>query len=325
MSVEDRDWRRSWLPVDSCRAHEGDRTVKRQLPERLIYSRPDQIRCYIVTAQNKLMISQQFMDSQTMEEKETSSHHSFATRSKVSASSKCFNRSSSSSVAAIRARAEAEAAKAKLEFAEKEMEMKMAMAQLDAEKACLDACLDVLDVRRSAAVALAKAEALAAILEDDKETSCKLGSLLENQSHDSSQRVVEYIQKQAELQARHLTPELQHMDLAPTENLVQSGPCTDKVPSTIVDLSHQHMPSVKREESDIKVSAAKLSSDKQQPSKKWLVTVSKAFAPSQVIFIALLLIRTSTQIHSSGPISIILTNMKTLTYMHSLLMQLHNR
>ena len=48
----------------------------------------------------------------------------------------------------------------------------------------------------------------------------------------------EYVQEQAELQAKQLTPELQHMDLAPPELPLQSGPHTDNIPSATVDLSH---------------------------------------------------------------------------------------
>lgn len=201
-----------------------------------------------------------------MDERETSWNHSFVTRSKVSSASKRSSRSSSSSAAALRARAEAEAAKAKVEFAEKEMEMKMAKAHLDAEKACLDARLGVLDARRSAAVALAKAEALAAAFEGYKRSSCKSHSLCGGQSRDS-QRVEEYVKEPAELQAKQLTPELQHMDLSPPEIPLQSGPHTDNIPIATVDLSHQHETSDRKDTTDM-ASAAKLSLNRQCFTKK---------------------------------------------------------
>lgn len=126
--------------------------------------------------------------------------------------------------------------------------------------------MGVLDAPSSAAVALAKAEALAAAFEGNKRSSCKSHRLCGGQSQDS-QRVEEYVQNQAELQAKQLTPELQHMDLAPSEIPLQSGPHTDNIPSATVDLSHQHKPSNRKDTTEM-ASAAKLSLNRQCFTKK---------------------------------------------------------
>lgn len=70
---------------------------------------------------------------------------------------------------------------------------------MDAERACLEAQLAVLDVEREAAVAVAKAEALSTALNSDKVSSRKASSQHTSVSHVTAQRTKEY--EQARLQA----------------------------------------------------------------------------------------------------------------------------
>ncbi|KAL6476597.1 hypothetical protein MHYP_G00150960 [Metynnis hypsauchen] len=135
-----------------------------------------------------------------MEKQKLGSQRSLITRSHWSATSGRSRGSSASSAAAI-AFAEAEEAKAKIQYAEREMQIKMQKARLDAEKICLDAQLDVLNAEKTAAAAVAKAEALATALVHSKESSCELKSDAGLDSYDSVQRTKDYIQKQTRLHA----------------------------------------------------------------------------------------------------------------------------
>lgn len=91
------------------------------------------------------------------------------------------------------ARAEAEAARAKVAYAEKEMQIKIQKAQLEAS-------LEKLNVEKTAAAALAKAEALEAALEyENDEHGSKLRGGSEQRSHNAMQMTEEYVQKHSVL------------------------------------------------------------------------------------------------------------------------------
>ncbi|XP_049322874.1 uncharacterized protein LOC125782565 [Astyanax mexicanus] len=122
-----------------------------------------------------------------MEGEGTTSSRSLHTRSRVSRSSRHTQGSTTSRVAAM-ARAEAEAAKALMAFSEKEIDMKV-------QKAHLEASLDALSLKKSAAAATAKAEALEAALRMDDDLSQKLDSQLELEPQNPMQRTGEYVQK----------------------------------------------------------------------------------------------------------------------------------
>ncbi|XP_027897195.1 uncharacterized protein LOC114159423 [Xiphophorus couchianus] len=115
---------------------------------------------------------------------------SLKTRSYASMSS---TRSSgtATSAAAAKARANAEAAKARLVFAEKEMKLKM-------EKARLEASMEMLTIEKETAAAIAKAEALEAVVgASEGKHSCRLPFI--SSVVDSSERTKEYVKNQAKL------------------------------------------------------------------------------------------------------------------------------
>ncbi|XP_032401557.1 uncharacterized protein LOC116707960 [Xiphophorus hellerii] len=117
---------------------------------------------------------------------------SLKTRSYASMSS---TRSSgtATSAAAAKARANAEAAKARLVFAEKEMKLKM-------EKARLEASMEMLTIEKETAAAIAKAEALEAVVgASEGKHSCRLPFI--SSVVDSSERTKEYVENQAKLSA----------------------------------------------------------------------------------------------------------------------------
>jgi hypothetical protein len=125
-----------------------------------------------------------------MFQEDAQSIDSWKTRSQASRTS---SRSSRSNAAAAMARAEAEAARAKVAYAEKEMQIKIQKAQLEAS-------LDKLNVEKTAAAALAKAEALEAALEyENAEHGPKLRGGSEQRSHNAMQMTEEYVQKHSVL------------------------------------------------------------------------------------------------------------------------------
>lgn len=127
-----------------------------------------------------------------MEEQKSQSPNTLITWHGGSAASK-HSRGSSASSAAAMAFAEAEEAKAKVKYAEKEMQIKMQKAHLDAKKVYIDAQLDVLNAEKTAAAAVAKAEALAAALACDSESNCEMKSNAGHGSHHSGQQTNEYV------------------------------------------------------------------------------------------------------------------------------------
>ncbi|KAM5164990.1 uncharacterized protein ACMZJ9_007396 [Mantella aurantiaca] len=119
------------------------------------------------------------------------SEHSHKTRSGVSHSSRLTHRSHASEAAAL-ARAEAEAMKAQIAFAEQEAKIKQ-------EKARLEASLELLSLKRSAAAATAKAEALEAILETDDDLSHKQDIQPDLKQETAIQRTEEYVREQSQI------------------------------------------------------------------------------------------------------------------------------
>ncbi|MEQ2292379.1 hypothetical protein AMECASPLE_022578 [Ameca splendens] len=98
---------------------------------------------------------------------------------------------SATSAAAARARTNAEAAKAHLIFAEKEMKLKM-------EKAHLEASIEMLTLEKETAAAVAKAEALEAVIgSSEGKNSCNLPFI--SLVADTSERTREYVENQAKL------------------------------------------------------------------------------------------------------------------------------
>ncbi|XP_044147071.1 uncharacterized protein LOC122935372 [Bufo gargarizans] len=113
------------------------------------------------------------------------------TRSRVSRSSRLSHRSRASEAGAL-ARAEAEAMKAQIVFAEEEAKIKQ-------EKARIEASLEVLSLKKSAAAATAKAQVLEAALETDDDTSDKPDIQLDLKHETAIQRTEEYVREHSQI------------------------------------------------------------------------------------------------------------------------------
>ncbi|XP_068102855.1 uncharacterized protein [Hyperolius riggenbachi] len=116
---------------------------------------------------------------------------SHKTRSRVSLSSRLSHRSRASEAAAL-ARAEAEAMKAQIAFAEQEAKIKQ-------EKACLEASLEVLSLKKSAAAATAKAQVLEAALETDNHFNDKQDIQSDLQQEAAIRRTEEYVREHSQI------------------------------------------------------------------------------------------------------------------------------
>ncbi|XP_068127521.1 uncharacterized protein [Hyperolius riggenbachi] len=127
---------------------------------------------------------------------------SHKTRSRVSLSSRLSHRSRASEAAAL-ARAEAEAMKAQIAFAEQEAKIKQAFAEQEAkikqEKACLEASLEVLSLKKSAAAATAKAQVLEAALETDNHFNDKQDIQSDLQQEAAIRRTEEYVREHSQI------------------------------------------------------------------------------------------------------------------------------
>ncbi|XP_041429818.1 uncharacterized protein LOC121397278 [Xenopus laevis] len=134
------------------------------------------------------------------------SERTFKTKSRVSCSSRHSYRSHASETAAL-ARAEAEAIRAQIAFAEQEAEIKK-------ERACLEASLEVLSLKKSAAAAAAKAEVLEAAIETDCNISDKPDIQFDIKPETVMQRTEEYIQKHSQTLS-HSDPALEAVDMHP--------------------------------------------------------------------------------------------------------------
>ncbi|XP_068120871.1 uncharacterized protein [Hyperolius riggenbachi] len=178
-----------------------------------------------------------------MSESQTSS---YKTRSKVSRST----RSSSVSNAAAIARAEAEAAKARAAFAEQEMQLKLQQATLETERAKQQAALEKLSAQREAAAAIAKAEALEALIHPDDERHSRPASL-DLAHQDPLQRTSDYVHRHSRMIDSFLSMEDAQRDLidrshqtqftAQTEN--QNKPPASKPEVNIEnELISEHLP-----------------------------------------------------------------------------------
>lgn len=156
-----------------------------------------------------------------MSDKKSTGSHSIRTRSQV-VGSRSSRRSTTSAAAAL-ARAEAEATKAEAAFLEKENQIKMDQARfevsLKVEATRLEISLDSLKVEKKAAVAVAKAEALEVVYEEQSEEDVR--SKINLQNDDPAKHTKAYVEEQAKHAAIPLLPAFEE---APNDNVAQHAP-----------------------------------------------------------------------------------------------------